>query len=157
MELNSICYLVAGSIGFIMGYIFRGIAEWCDRNNGERCGDKTDDIYDRVIERQMSEIELELEEAILDWARDEYPGYSIMILENPDDSGVKLVTIYDVEDSQVAQTTRRLWEIINVCEDDYNVDIRRKSTYIPNVHTHTNTARFFKQYLREKKDDGEQV
>lgn len=148
MELNSICYLVAGGIGFIIGYIFRGIAEWCDRNNGEICGDKTDDIYDRVIEREAAGMEAELEKTILDWTIEEYPGYSVEMIEN--EPGIKLLTIYDVDDSEVNGVGRRLWEIIDACEKDYNINRRLKFTYIPNVHTHMNTLRFFKQYLREK-------
>ena len=98
----------------------------------------------------MTEIDHELETAILSWTRDEFIGYHVMILENKDDPGVRLVTIYDVDDSETVSTTKRVWEIINICESDYNVNVRKKFVYIPNIHSHSNTKRFFPHYERAK-------
>ena len=78
-----------------------------------------------------------------------FPGYCVSFMEDPDDSSVVFVRLYDVSESDIETFKQRLRRVLreNVCVAE--VDL------IPSIVSSKNTHLYYSQYLRHRLADEE--
>lgn len=78
-----------------------------------------------------------------------FPGYCVSFMEDPDDSSVVFVRLYDVAESDIETFKQRLRKVLreNVCVAE--VDL------IPSIVSSKNTHLHYPQYLRHRLVDEE--
>jgi hypothetical protein len=73
-----------------------------------------------------------------------FPGYYVSFMEDPDDSSVVFVRLYDVAESDIGVFKQKLRKILreNVCISDADL--------IPSIVSSKNTQLYYPEYLRQE-------
>ncbi|MBQ2632544.1 MAG: hypothetical protein IJG13_22925, partial [Kiritimatiellae bacterium] len=73
----------------------------------------------------------------------EFPGYCISFMEDPDDSSVVLVRLYDVDVSNISEFKARLRDVLR------NKVKVLKADLIPSIVSSENTRKYYAEYVRQ--------
>lgn len=74
----------------------------------------------------------------------EFPGYCVSFMEDPDDSSVVLVRLYDVETSNIGDFKARLRDVLR------NRVGALKADLIPSIVSSENTRKYYAEYVRQE-------
>lgn len=87
----------------------------------------------------------DIEEATVKTAIEaEFPGYCVSFMEDPDDSSVVLVRLYDVNVPDISEFKARLRNVLR------NKIGMLRADLIPSIVSHENTQKYYAEYLRQE-------
>ena len=137
MSVLVVC-VVTGLVGYAFGYWLRGAF----------IRHETEDVRSEELSDAI-ELDVSFNNEVFDLVSEAFPDNIVEIVEEkPFPSYTKFVCVYDIPDSEILETERRIWDIINACKRDFNLDRRPLYTYVPSVHSHANTVRFYPMFLK---------
>lgn len=73
-----------------------------------------------------------------------FPGHYVSFMEDPDDSSVVLVRLYDIEVSDIGESKAKLRDVLRNKVGTLRADL------VPSIVSHENTRKYYAEYLRRE-------